>query len=468
MTTSELPPLEIPTRTLDEATLTLLLDGAMKAAQDSLSQFEPNSQQLEITRPNGMGFGPVNIQGPEYGRIIWREAQNLSRLPEFRSLADFLWSNGSVRMSFTRDDGKPVERPAWDRAIWGQLIHSSLHWLIHDAALEDLVLSGEYEKWRLAPATREAACADIAQQRVRGQRTLTAECLIGARLPSTEEFELEPGVLLKQLTTEEQCIHFTKFEREYSSNDIYSASHQTRLRVTKTISDLSLAAGGAEIAEAIDRAKWALCIGSKTFSVFHEGPVIVRGVDGFRGPTLRRQEGRLETVSAITVGLSQEDLGGAQEALRALSQVVNAEASRRLRNAIWLFGRACTAVLARDVLLDAVVGLDSLLAGGSESKYRVALHGTALLSTDDSEATFGRLKEMYNLRSSAAHSAGPSRGEINTLAPVARGDLAGVIGAIIHLLNAKKIVLDSNDSIANGVEGWVRTLLFSRRGISAS
>src|ERR1700691_571738 len=347
MTTPELPPPEIPAKPLDEATLSLLLSGAMKAARDALSQFEPNSQQLEITRPNNNGFGRVTLQGPEYGRIIWREAQNLTRLPESQALADYLWSNGSARMSFIRAHGKPAERPVWDRAIWGELLHSSLHWLMYGAALEDLVLSGEYQKWRLAPSTRETACADIAQQRVRGQRTLAVECLIGAALPSTEEFELEPGIFLKQLTTEEQCVHFTKFDHEYSSDDFYSASHQTRLRVTKTISDLSHMAGGAEIAEAIDRVKWAICIGSERCTIFREGPVIVRGLDGFRGPTLRRQECRLGTEGAITVNLSLEDLGRAREELRELTSVSNVEASRRLRNAIWLFGRACTAALAR-------------------------------------------------------------------------------------------------------------------------
>jgi hypothetical protein len=467
MTTSELPPTEIPTKPLDETTLTFHLGAAMGAARDALSQFEPNSQQLEIIRPNQTGFGTVYLEGPDYGRTIWREAPNLCRLPESLALADYLWDCGSERMSITRGDGRPAERPAWDRAIWGQLIHGPLQWLLYGAALEDLVLSGEYPRWHLPSIARDAACADIAQQRVRKQQPLVAECLIGAALPSADEYELEPGILLKQLTTEEQCIHFTKFEREYSADDIQSMFHPARLRVTQTVNDLRFGAGGREIAESIDRAKWALSIGNDGRAVFHEGPVIIRGLAGFRGPTLRRQDSGLRSGVVPTTNLSREGLGRAQESLRALREVANAEGARRLRNAIWLFGRACTAALARDALLDSVVGLDSLLApGGGESKYRVALHGTALLSTDDPEATFGRLKEMYDLRSGAAHSADPSKDRYDTLAPIALGYLAGVISAVVRLVNAQAIVLDSKGSIAHGVEGWVRKLLFSHASTS--
>jgi len=286
--------------------------------------------------------------------------------------------------------------------------------------------------------------------------------LVDATLPTTEEIDLEPGVVLKQLTTAEQCIHLTKFSPLYSEDDIFAPFHKTRIRITKTVSDLSIGAGEPAIADAIDRVKWAICVGSDRGAVFHEGPVIVRGPDGFRGATLRRQENRLGSKTIPqTANLSLEDLARAKEALRGLSKVANNAASQRLGKAVWLFGRACTASLTRDVLLDAVVGLDSLLAPGTgESMYRVSLHGTALLAPEDPGETFSTLKEMYGLRSGAAHSGGSSNDRYEALAPTARRYLASVAYAIVRLLNAGEIVLESNELIPHGVEGWIRKTLF--------
>ncbi len=440
--------------------MTNLLDEAMHAARNTLSQLELPTIVTEITRPNQNGFASEDIHAPDYIRIIWREIEKLAQLPESLSLTHYLWDSGALRKSMHRTDGSPVSRGAWELATWNELIHGPLRHLLHVTALEDLT-AGTHEPWRLDPTRRRTACSDIAQQYVRGRRTVRAECMVDMAFDSTQLIELEPGVTLKQLTLLEQCIHLTKYHREYSTDDIQSLFNRVRIEVTKTVDGLENDAGTSAIAEAIDRAKWSICVAGHG-AIFKQGPIIIRGPGGSRGSTLRRQEYRLgATISYMTAKVADEDLVQASEALRALQQVTQGAVSKRLHNAIWLFGRACTATLARDSLLDAVVGLDSLLGAGSESRYRVSLHGATLLADSNSniEEAFSNLHDMYGLRSGAAHSAGSEESQFTDLDTLSRQYLARVIDKIVRLINSKAVVVKSGEQIPRALERWIRGLL---------
>lgn len=118
--------------------------------------------------------------------------------------------------------------------------------------------------------------------------------------------------------------------------------------------------------------------------------------------------------------------------------------------------------------MDAVIGLDSLLVPeGGEGRYRVALHGSALLTChQDPATTYEQLNELYKLRSSATHSAGSEDKKFKEMAPIARMCFAGVIYRIATLVNSRAIVLGSGETIPHAVERWIRQRLFD--GASAA
>lgn len=446
---------------MNEDTLAKLLDDAMSAARRALASVDLREATREITRPNASGFATVDLPAPDYVRSFWAEAERLCQLPESLALCNYLRAiDHPLRTSIRRADGQPAEGQAWERVVWSQLIHGQLQWLLYGAALEDLVVTGRYKAWHIDPAVQWLACVDIAQQHAVGRRSLRADCLIDVFVPKTGEIELEPGVCIKQLTELERCIHLTKYNREYSADDRYSPFHRGRLCVTLTDIDLSTDGGVSAVVDSIDRAKWSLCVGSLTNDVFNEGPIIIRGLDGFRAPTLRRQEHRHGSrVVTRAVGLTHDDIARAMESLQRLRHISEARFASGLRKAIWLFGRACTAVLDRDSLLDSVIGLESLLAAGpGESRYRVSLHGALLVATRDFEAAFNKLQKMYDLRSRAAHSAGTEEETFRDLAPLARAYLGRVIDSICWLVDGCKITV-KDESIARNVEQWVRSLL---------
>lgn len=458
-TVSTFPSEEIPEIPLNESQFASLIEAALHEAIRGLADVAVETHEREIVRPRPDGFGTEDLLAPSYNPAIFREAAKLSQLPAAKALNDYVWSHGQFRKTITRDDKRDVPRSAWERAVWGELIHSPLQWLLFNAALEELVATGTFRAWSVDPNLTTAAAKEVARRIVRKRRTIHAHCLLGLRrIEADKPIELEPGMTIEELSTLERCVHLTKYSHEYSSDDYSAPFFDVRLNVTVAMEDLSDQTASVAIANAIDRAKWALSIACNRDFAVEEGPVVIRSPDGSRCRTLRRD------TAMIQGGQRKFDRTPltADQGTRA-AQLLNTYRTALglapgLSKAMWLFGRACTTSLARDSLLDAVIGLDSLLVpGGGEGRYRVALHGAALLGDSDPDQTHENLQKIYDLRSRAAHSAAFEGEKFQEMAPIARSYLARVIYAIAALLNCGAIQLkESKDTIANAVERWVR------------
>jgi hypothetical protein len=126
--------------------------------------------------------------------------------------------------------------------------------------------------------------------------------------------------------------------------------------------------------------------------------------------------------------------------------------SHDLKQAIWYWGRSSLAPLPRDILLEAVIGLESLLVHNpGESSYRFRLHGAALLSGSREEVSgyAKKLNDIYGQRSKAAHGSKSERIE-QANAYLARTYLGKAIEALTQLDTQK--VIDTSTNIAKQIE----------------
>ena len=456
---STFPPAEIPEVPLNESQFASLIEAALHEAIRGLADVPVETHEREIVRPQAGGFGTEDLFAPSYNPAIFREAVKLCQLPASKALSDYLWGHGQFRKTITRDDKGDVLRSTWERAVWGELVHSPLQWLLFNAALEELVATGSFQAWSVDPSLTTTAAKEVARRIVRKGRTIHAHCLLGLRrIEADKPIELEPGMTIEELSTLKRCVHLTKYSHEYSSDDYSAPFFDVRLNVTLAMDDPSDHAVGVEIANAIDRAKWALSIACNRDFAVEEGPAVIRSPDGGRYRTLRRDTAMLQGTQRKfdQAPLTADQGTRAAQLLKTYRAAVGFVPG--LSKAMWLFGRACTMSLARDSLLDAVIGLDSLLVpGGGEGRYRVALHGAALLGEADPHQTHENLQKIYDLRSRAAHSAAFEDAKFREMAPIARSYLARIIYAIAALSNCGAIPLkDSNDTIAHAVERWVR------------
>ena len=171
------------------------------------------------------------------------------------------------------------------------------------------------------------------------------------------------------------------------------------------------------------------------------------GLREWRG-VLRRDDN-----PGIVVSLNEPSVLRCKELVRVFRE---GEAARPdLKQALWHFGRACVAVLPRDILLESAIGLDSVLVPNpGESGYRFRLHGTVMLSKvrkDPVLEIYDMMRDIYGERSRAAHGNRPAE-EIERNALAARKALGDVILAISNLISNGEL---PPGRVAEGVESYV-------------
>lgn len=223
----------------------------------------------------------------------------------------------------------------------------------------------------------------------------------------------------------------------------------------------------AAIADALDRAKWGLSQAAECDFALGENPVVIREIDGTRVPTLRRSSRNPDLSSPVLNRPLADTVSGASDAVHQFQRA--AQAVRGLERALWLFGRANNASLPRDSVLDAVIGLESLLvASPGETTYKFALHGTAVL-THYADDVHQELKRLYGLRSKAAHSGASEDFKFTENAPRARQLLAQALYRVAILINGNMLKFEKPDaSVGQAVEKWVRDIVIEHASVTQS
>lgn len=450
------PDLDISDVGLERTEFERLLVDAFAEAMTALRERELPTIKRVVTRPNDTGFGPQEVTCTDFTRAIWDASDELSKRARFQKLAQYAFSRGAFRMNLRRDDSAMPERAAWDRFVWSRLVHAPLEYALRASETEELIRSGEAPPINVDDSLLSSIAAGVAERECQNRRTVEARCPV--YLAITGEigtYDLEPGTTLCCWSTQEQTTFITKYQSEYSFDDHMALFANSEIRVRCTAQGLSDGAAWASVCTALDRAKWALSVAAGSELVLGENPVVIRAMDGARVRTLRRASAPPDQAMALSRPLANI----ATEAAKILDRLSSLGEISALNRALWLLGRANNAALPRDALLDAVVGLESLLVPGpGEAAYRFALHGTAVLAAD--KQVYDELSNLYRLRSSAAHAGTASN--FSDMAPRARQLLAQVILAIVGLIATKALAPLSDMPVGKAVQAWVRELVSSR------
>jgi hypothetical protein len=328
-----------------------------------------------------------------------------------------------------------------------------------------LVRNGSYTLWRTNESDVDDAVSDLASAVCKGDRTVVAWCpTIGLYLPENDLLELEAGVRLSRWSPETRCVFLTRHHDQYLNDDMSSWASEAFIEIKAQVSALVDDAATATVTSVLDRSKWALQLTSTTRAVPDEGAVVSRGSSGWRGRTIRRGDMLMRTRTLRTVPVTRQT---AEAAASLLSELAKARRSApELDSALWHYGRACNASLPRDALLDSAIGLEMLLVPGpGESRYRFGRHGCVLIGNESSDPE-KRLRQIYDLRSKAAHGDSAADSRLAEMAPRALWFLACAIRATVLLINSGELqVGESKGDIGKAVERLVLNPTFrsSRR-----
>ena len=388
--------------------------------------------QWLVYRRDDRGFRAEQVEGPYYrGPRVWDTIDRHWKSTEANALTDYLWSRGAWKKVLTRDDDQAPTREAWERFAWGDLIHGTLLHLATRTAAKQLVQSPCFDLWGLDDAELARAATDVSAAVCGSPRRVRATCpTLGLQVEGSV-VSLAPGIQIRSWSTEERCEFLTLHHEEYLSGDFTGWFSDGALEVDVDVHALDDETTATAVAGVIDTVKWATEIAANRGTTFRESPTIIETSSGWRGITLRRTSTirRVDSWPVLKLGPNEmHTVAGLMNGVRDIRTL-----SHHIDDAIWLYGRSCNAVLQRDALLDAAVGLEMLLVPNpGESRYRFTLHALAILDTDPDAQLEKDLKAIYAGRSVAAHGGDVTR-TFDALAPRARGILARVIAAIVAL-----------------------------------
>jgi len=467
MTTKRLPggqPLPI-----EEERLKPLLRDAILGARSALSSVPVKEQRQSVYRPTETGVASAELPVPMYRKSeIWEAGDRIQRLPEARALLDYLWSKNALAMELIADGDAEPTFDGWVSFVWVDLIREPLLYLCALAATRDLSDRGEHVPWSVDERDLDRAVDDLVALFCRRIRTFEALCPVINAVVEGDSFDVGRGITISSWTAAEHALFLTRYESEYLDDDSSlwgrGALVKVRMSVSAERDDYGLSTSYAStvkrdaiaskaIADLLDRLKWATIIACGGI-VLEEGPVVVRTPSGGRIRTLRRGDTVFRTRSYqcpifndATVSQMRRELDG----LQSLS-----DQASTVEEIVWALGRSCAAQLARDALLEAAIGLERLLLPreAGESTYKFRLHGLGVLKEADATALDRDLRDIYRLRSRAAHGSGQADDVFDVLGPRARTLLAMALQQAVALFGSGELkVAATGGHIGDAVAG---------------
>jgi hypothetical protein len=422
---------------LKEDVLVPLLRAALLAAVRDLRQVTPALVTRMVYRPTANGWGGVTFPCPGYhSREVWDAISNIWNSEESAALTEYIWERGALKKELSIDGDAVPGKTGWARFVWGDLVHGPLLHLLEVALIDELTETGEYTPWRIRENEVLLASQEVARSLCRSGRHVRATCpIIGFHLEGdVDRLQLEPGISLCKMTDDRKRMLLSRFESEFVNEDMSSWASQVLFETDTVLPWGDDDQVGSFNARALDRLKWSAMITLATSSPCEEGPVILRGPAGWRGRTIRRGVvvgGNRKLPYFPITGEVSKDLTAHIEAFKRAEAV-----APELAQALWHFGRACNAALARDIVLDSTIGLELLLVPDpGESTYKLSVHGLAILGPTVGGGVSGELVEIYRLRSEAAHGSSTIERKFKELAPRARQLLAMALWAVAERIN---------------------------------
>lgn len=441
---------------LDPLVFAALLRDAMKTYLEIISRSELRILSREVFQPLDRGIRTVDIPFPLYGKWEWEKLKPELGLPAFRNLLDYIWNQGELVQSLR---GPDPDRGGWEAFVLMGLVNVAVARALDNAAIDEAIDTGTITHWRLPESYLEAEVRDQVVKCCQREHRYSAKCPVGyLDMEAGTRIELGNGVTLASYTAREIVGHLTRIRASIWSHDLLSSQvmfgNATMLEVVGSYEPLPKKGSRPktfdnfveeEIANRIDLIKWAVGSALGQGVILKEGAIAydLLATDIPR-PTMSRTFKRQDSTDGAVYNLQDNQV----DTLRLLlDKAFRLRCiSRDLQQSFFYWGRCALAMLDRDQLLDAAIGLEGLLVPyPGESTYRFGLHGTALLArfADTPERCNKDLKEIYRKRSSAAHGS-PSEGLVE--ADMARRYLGNAVLALIELHDAGVIQLSSKVS----------------------
>ncbi len=382
--------------------------------------------------------GGVSLEAPNYRSVaVFGRLDQIWRSAEVARLLDYAWNLGVVKMNL----GPGATREDWERAAHSSVILPSLLASLDETAIESLVDNGNTSAWAENPQILERVAREMADWYCLPKPLVTAYCpLRGIDMLADLPLRAD-GVTFRAWSLRDRLVFRSLHDSEFMWDDLKAPT------ITGTIAEIRLpfdlppsrrsqAIGDAdlpreEIIARLDMLKWGIATTLDTDSPPVEGTCIIMARAGWQVGRLRRDENLRSGPPLTNAGIER-----CATLIRDFRTAAQRWTDGDLERALWHFGRACVAVLPRDVLLESAIGLDSLLVpGGGEARYRFCLHGVAILSPMLGAPELGELSKeldkIYSERSRSAH----GRRSVQPLPSAlrARKFLAKAIESIIRL-----------------------------------
>jgi hypothetical protein len=410
-----------------------------------------------VYRQLGLGAEEVSLLGPHYRdpEILARVDQDW-RSAEVSELLTYLWDRAALKVIYFGS----APREAWENLVFNYLVVMPMLAVLKESAIESLVDHGTAVAWAVDPDVLRRAARRLAEWYCLPNPLVTAYCPIqGIDMPPDLPLQVD-GLTLRVWNPRDRMVFRSIHATEFMWDDLKAPT------LTQTIAEVQLpidlppvrramGIGGAnlrlpDLKEYLDLLKWAIVIALDIDHPPAEGTCLIMARSEQVGRIRRDENGSGPNV------LSGESIRRCVDLISEFRTAVGYWKDGDLERGLWHFGRACVAVPYRDILLESVIGLDSLLVpGGGEARYRFRLHGAAILSPllSSPENLSKELDEIYMERSLASHGREPRASQLGLRA---LKFLAKAIESIIRLTLDES--LDPRDgSVSKAIEHYVLT-----------
>ncbi len=417
-------------------------------------QFIPQRRLYTIWRSTENGAAASAMALPNAMAIFdpFKEALEAGVLDE---VTDYLWEHGAARVTLTAPD---PNREAWTRWTVYTVIRPIVVQWLEDMFIIEACSGQPSPTW---PVPGDGMLNELARMHARllaeDEVSVNAYYFIPAfQLPASQDCIMLGGdITLRNLPRDEWNILLSQSASSLLWDDMFGLTPtdtlcEIKMWVRQSESEMDIITD--RITEKLNILKLALTLIQPNQWKNGEGIVLM----SIQSPKAYRHTSRMlrrRTTQWAGFQADDEVLEQLRGHVEAIEQSV--ENSQELRSALWRFGRACSTDLPQDQLVEAVVGMESLLLpNAGESTYRFGLHGVVLLYSlaDDGTQLYKQLQGLYRQRSAGVHGAG-RRASIERDVDKAVVHFAHLIRKIMALHAEDK--LPHADSIAKSIERLV-------------
>lgn len=434
----------------------------------------------KIWRKHQTSITKETILFPDYRRLFFKISlrdEALEQLPGVSALLDYIWNRGEFQITW--QSSREITRRDWERYLLVNYLYHPLCKVLNEAAIEEAVDCGHVSCWRFPQEYRCKLIDELVFRYCENKYRFMARCaLLWASGQVGSCYNLGQNLTLKIYDEREALIQDSRNGYQSASLNhqhfFLDNDHKAVLEITSPIRpenfkyrrelklrpdlfsgpvDLDVRENIKEqVYDFLDIVKWAFTIVYPQSVPLREGPIICQAdVLGLSNPFGIHIFQRQFEKGGISYELTPDKLENVKKYIS--KALCYREQSQDIKTALWHWGRACIAELKRDRLMEAIIGLESLLVPNpGESRYRFGLHGAALLAQtpEECEVIAKELRNLYDNRSTIAHGKRAER----LSADDAFKYLGQAIQSIINLFDAN-LLKPKNPPISKQIERLV-------------